>query len=424
MRTGVAALLLGAALGVSVMGGCRREAPTQTNVTRPVRTTVLGAEENTRVATLPGRARATRVVELTFQVPGLLVDFPIKEGQTVAKGAVIAALRGDEFRARLGSLEGQLEQSRVALRIMKQGERPEERARLEGALRAAEARLVSAQAQYDRFATLVESRAVSRAEFDRVEAEFRVAKEDRKSAQQLLEIGTNARPEDIEAKEAQIRGLESRVAESKVQLADTSLVAPFDGVVAQRFVEVNQSVNVRQPIVRLQSVEELSVDVDVPESLMATNIREAKLGEATAEFTAVPGRLFPVTIEEVAQVADPVTQTFRVRFSLKAAPGVNLLPGMSAIVRLRHAPAGGSGQVLRVPSEAIYSEGSGTKVAWIIGADGTARRREVKVGSVTDGRVEVLEGLIAGDRIATAGVGLLRDGAKVRDLGDALGGAR
>ncbi len=403
------------------VGGCSRPEPPAVAVVRPVRTMVLTSEEYSQVAALPGVARASTVVDLAFQVPGLLVKFPVEEGQRFAKGEVIGELRSEEFRARLTSLEGQLEQARILLRTLKSGERPEERLRLEANLRAADAQLASAQAQFDRFSSLRNTGAVSKADLDRVEAEFRVAKENRETALQLLEIGTIARPEYIESQEAEIRGLEGRVAEAALQVRDAVLVAPFDGVVARRFVDANQSISVRQPIVTFQTFDELSVDVDVPESLMATDLRTADIEGTTAEFAAMPGQLFPVSLGEISQVADPVTQTFRARFSLKLPQGVSLLPGMSATVRLRYTRPGSTGTAINVPLSAIYTEGSGTQVAWIIGQDNVARRTPVKVGTISGSTIEVIEGLKVGDRIATAGVSLLRDGLAVRDLGDALG---
>jgi multidrug efflux pump subunit AcrA (membrane-fusion protein) len=67
-------------------------------------------------------------------------------------------------------------------------------------------------------------------------------------------------------------------------------------------------------------------------------------------------------------------------------------------------------------------QADGEQVAWIIGSDETAARRPVTLGSVSGGDIEITSGLQPGDRIAVAGVTFLRDGMKVRDLGDALGG--
>jgi RND family efflux transporter MFP subunit len=404
-----------------LLTGCTGEPPAEATIVRPVKTTVVSGSTGIDLPSLAGVARASNDVELAFQVPGVVVGQPAREGQLVAKGEVIAQLRPDEFRARLTALQGQLEQSQAVLRTLKAGERPEQQLRLESNLRAAEARAASERAQFERIAPLLGTGAIGRAQFDQAEAEFRVTKEEVKAAQQLLEQSRIARAEDIEAREAEIRGLEGRVKEATLQLDDTTIRAPFDGIVAKRFVDTNQSVNVRQPVARFQSVEELDVSVDVPESLMATDLRSADLSGTTAEFTAIPGKRFPVRLGEIAQVADPITQTFRVHFILKTPPGANLLPGMSATVHLgRQQPASRAG-VVYVPPSAVYTENGGPPVAWLIGPDMTVQRRPVKLGAISSSSIEILEGLAAGDRIAVAGVSMLRDGMKVRDLGDALG---
>jgi multidrug efflux pump subunit AcrA (membrane-fusion protein) len=79
---------------------------------------------------------------------------------------------------------------------------------------------------------------------------------------------------------------------------------------------------------------------------------------------------------------------------------------------------------LLVPVDAVCKESSGEQVAWVIEQDQTVHRRPVRLGQATGGRLEIVDGLRPGDRIAVAGVTFLRDGMKVRDLGDALGDAR
>jgi multidrug efflux system membrane fusion protein len=412
---------LASTAGLLLLAGCSGEPPAEATIVRPVKTTVVSGSTGIDLPSLAGVARASNDVELAFQVPGVVIGQPAREGQLVAKGEVIAQLRPDEFRARLTALQGQLEQSQAVLRTLKAGERPEQQLRLESNLRAAEARAASEKAQFERIAPLLGTGAIGRAQFDQAEAEFRVTKEEVKAAQQLLEQSRIARTEDIEAREAEIRGLEGRVKEAALQLDDTTIRAPFDGVVAKRFIDTNQSVNVRQPVARFQSVEELDVSVDVPEALMATDLRSADLSGTTAEFTAIPGKRFPVQLGEIAQVADPITQTFRVHFILKTPPGANLLPGMSAIVHLGRQKSAGRAGVVYVPPSAVYTENGGPPVAWLIGPDMTVQRRPVKLGAISSTSIEILDGLAAGDRIAIAGVSMLRDGMKVRDLGDALG---
>ena len=121
---------------MTLSAGCRQPYAVPSSGVRPVKTMVVTAGEGLQVRTFPGRAEASRRVELAFQVAGLLVKLPVKEGQKVAKGEVIAQLRQDEFEARLTTLQGQLDQSRAALRARMAGERPEERLRRESQVRA------------------------------------------------------------------------------------------------------------------------------------------------------------------------------------------------------------------------------------------------------------------------------------------------
>jgi multidrug efflux pump subunit AcrA (membrane-fusion protein) len=93
---------------------------------------------------------------------------------------------------------------------------------------------------------------------------------------------------------------------------------------------------------------------------------------------------------------------------------------MTATVTMTSRRASILGARILVPISAVFQESAGTQVAWIIGPDGKVVRSAVKLGAVTGGSIEILEGLQPGDRIAVAGVSFLRDGMKVRDMGDTL----
>lgn len=404
-----------------VIGGCREQHAPAGDGVRPVKTEVVGVRGREASRVLLGRAEASQEAELAFQVPGLLSQLPIKAGEKLAKGAVIAQLRPDEYEARLAALKGQLEQARIALRALQEGERPEERMRLDTRVRAAQAKMENAKAQFDRYAELIKTNAIALKEYEIGETNYRVAQEELQAAIQTREMSRVARQEDIEAKEAEIRGLEGRTREATIQLDDCTLRAPFDGIIARRYVEAGQSVNARQPIARLQSNNDIYVGVDVPEAVMASNIRKADVAKMTAEFPAAPGQQFPVQICEVQQIADPATQTFRVYFTVKTPPEMLVLPGMTAKVQM---PDSANAARLTVPVSALYREGGGETVVWVIGADLVAHRRAVKTGDAIGERVVVTDGLKEGDRIAIAGVSFLAEGQKVRDLGDSLGGER
>ncbi len=407
---------------VYLLGGCSQVTTQDTQRVRPVKTIVVTPGNELRELSFPGRVAASKTAELAFMVSGLLVKYPVTEGLRIGKGEIIAQLRQDEFQAQVRIAQSQFDRAQSDLAALKAGERTEQRQRLEAQLRAAEATLANAESEYNRHAGLLRSGSISRAVYERVETAFLVAQEELKSAQQLLEKSLVARQEVIDSKEAELRGLEARLAESEIQLKDSSLFAPYNGVIARRFVERQQSIRAQTPVVLFQDLEEIHIAVDVPEAVMTTEIRLAEAERMVAEFSGVPGRQFPVTIAEVAQVADPRTQTFNVRFGMKVPPDLNLLPGMTARVTLFYRPLPTRGATFLVPVSAVFRDSGGEQVVWIIGPDKSVIRRPVKIGDPSGGRIEILVGLQSGDRIAVAGVSFLREGMKVRDLGDALGG--
>jgi membrane fusion protein, multidrug efflux system len=376
--------LLTLPVALAMLAGCSSQPSTTGEEAHPAKTMIVGAGDRPNVRSFPGRVEASRMVDLAFQVPGVLARIPVKEGEKVAKGAIIAQLRQDEFQARLKTVQGQLDQARSQLR-------------------AAESRLANAKSESESYSRLVESSAVSRSDYDLAETTSRVAQENQS------------------AQEAAVRALEGRLVEANLQLGDSAVRAPYDGVVAQRLVDEGQNITPNSPVVRFQNVDEINIVVDVPESFMAADSRAAAIQQSVAEFSTSPGRQFPVRLREVTQVADPRTQIFQVRFTTKAPPGVTVLPGMTATVTITSRGDRGSSNRIFVPISAVAKLDAGEQVVWILGSDQTVHRRPVKMGGPTGDRIEVVEGLHPGDRIVVAGAAFLREGMKVRDLGDSLG---
>lgn len=421
-RKGLGSTMVMALPLIYLITGCAPETAPQSDHVRPVKTMVVTTGADTSLRSFPGKVEASKTVELAFLVPGLLVKLPVREGQRVTKGGIIAQLRQDEFQAQLKILQSQLDQAQADLSALRAGERTEQRERLEAQLRAAEAKLSNAQADYNRYSGLLRSSAVSRAAYERAETAYRVAQEEQRSAQQLIEKAMMSRKEEIDSKEAEIRGLEARLVEGKIQFQDSTLYAPYNGVVSRRFVEEQQSVKAQAPIVLFQDVDEIFIAADVPEGVMAEEIRSTDTERIVAEFSGAPGLQFPVHINEVAQAADPTTQTFKVRFSMKVPPNVNLLPGMTSRITFYYRRANMAGNSFKVPVSAVFKENTGEQVVWIIGPNQTVTRRPVKIGEPSGSQIEIVDGLQSGDRIVVAGVSFLRQGMKVRDMGAALGG--
>jgi multidrug efflux system membrane fusion protein len=412
------------ALSISFLASnCSRQNPVPPEVVRPVKTMVIGKGAESYIRTFPGRVEAAKSVDLAFQVPGLVIGLPVKEGQRVARGQVVGQLRQTEYQARRKAAQGQLEQGQAVLDTLRLGARSEEQLRREAALRAAEAKLANARTEFERYARLLPTGSVSTSEYELSQTNYRVAEEERQSAQQLLEKARTSRQEEIDAQQAQVHTLEARVQEAGVQLADTTLRAPYNGVVAQRLIDEGQAITANQPAVKFQNTEEVDIVADVPEAVMAADLRSGNAGRMTAEFSHMPGKQFPVRIWEIAQVADPATQTFQARFRMKPPARTMLLPGMTATVDIAFRRPRAPANRTFVPISAVTRLVGGPQVVWVLGANGIVRCREVRLGEVKDGGVEILGGLRPGERIAVAGAAQLRDGMKVRDLGNALGGS-
>src|SRR5262249_42779363 len=148
--------------------------------------------------------------------------------------------------------------------------------------------------------------------------------------------------------------------------------------------------------------EEIEILVDVPETVMVTDLDTADIVELVAELSGAPGIQFPVDIREISQVADPTTQTFTIRAAMQAPEGIRVLPGMTATATATYRRANVLGQRIMVPISAVSQQPDGESVAWVLGADQNLSRRSVKLGSAAGGSVEIIEGLEPGERIAVA----------------------
>ncbi len=254
------------------------------------------------------------------------------------------------------------------------------------AVDAAKAKYEDALADYRRYKKLVEQNFVSRADYDRMVSKKEQAEADLERARKRLE--------------------------------DTYLRAPFDGVVARRFVENFTDVKAKQPVLSLQETRQLELVVDVPEDVI---IREkpAQDMKMVATFSAAPGLKLPVTVKEYSTRADPKTLTYRVVFALPEITEANILPGMTAQVTLF--PQAEDGRpTFSIPASALL-EADGKQWLWVIDPETHGvSRREVKAKKASNGRVQVYSGVEPGEVIAIAGVHYLRPGMVVKPVQEIL----
>jgi membrane fusion protein (multidrug efflux system) len=200
----------------------------------------------------------------------------------------------------------------------------------------------------------------------------------------------------------------ARLEQTRAQLGDRAITAPFAGVLGLRQVSDGALVTPGTVITTLDDIGALDLDFSVPERQLAA----LKVGMAVeATSSAFPGETFHGTIVALDPRVDPATRSLGARAEF-ANPDQRLKPGMllSARVSLATRPA------LQVPELAVQQVG---QQAFVFRAnpDGTVAEVPVVLGARRPGFVEIVSGVKAGERVVVEGVVKLRDGAKFTEAG-------
>ncbi len=207
--------------------------------------------------------------------------------------------------------------------------------------------------------------------------------------------------------DAEIAGIE----ESGVARRLVTLVAPRSGIVVRRAVVVGTAVD---PTTELMTVADLSrvwVLAEVPEP----NIPQVQMG--TTAVLSLPGSgldLFEAPVDFIYPTLSERTRTLRVRFSV-ANPGEKLRPGLYGSALFRS----DAREALVVPRDAVVDTGESQHV-FVAAHPGHFEPRPVKLGVRLEDRVEVREGLSAGDQVVVSGVFLIDSESRLRASGGGI----
>jgi RND family efflux transporter MFP subunit len=336
MRHLLAPLALGLALGA-----CSEAAPP---ATVPGPGAALATHE-VALAVVPRETEFDGLVEainqgtVSSQVNARVLELPYDVGDYVAKGAVIARFRDNEQRARVGSAEG--------------------------AAKEAEARLAEAKLADARTRELFARGLVAQAAVDTASANL-------KSAQARFD---SARAAQREAEEG---------------AAHTVIRAPYAGIVVARHIEVGETATVGQRLMTGLSLEHLRVVVEVPQQHIGPLRKHRQARVLLPDGSAIVAKEL-----RIPPSADPATHTFRVLVTLPEGEH-GVFPGTLTKVAF----TSGEQQRLLLPPEAVVRR-SELIGAYVVDAAGAVSFRYLRVGSpTTDGRVPVLAGLVAGERVA------------------------
>jgi membrane fusion protein, multidrug efflux system len=233
----------------------------------------------------------------------------------------------------------------------------------------------------------------------------------------------------VDQSAAALQVAEAQVALAQAQLARMKILSPFDGVAGISVVNLGDYVKDGADLVSIEDISSMWVDFRMPERYLA-NLKSGQAVEV--QLDAMPGRKFSGKIEAVDALLDANGRSLLVRAKL-VNPGGELRSGMFARTRVVFALRENA---LVVPEEALVPQGGRQYLVTV--ADGPngklAQRLEAKLGVRLPGKVEILEGLKAGDLVVTAGqarvlrpeptpVRIVDVGAGERPRGDGARGA-
>jgi RND family efflux transporter MFP subunit len=352
-------------LAALLVGGCQKKEAPKVQI-RPIRVAEVGSVQTLSSRWFPGKAAATQEANLAFRVSGTLMKFPVDIGDVVKKGALLAQLDPRDYQVELENARAQVRKVQADL-------------------------------------------ALAKAEYLRVE---NIWKKDSGAVSQSM---LDTRRGNMTSIEAQLNSAQASVLKAQDKLRYSSLRAPFEGIVVEKFVENFEDVNAKQKIVRLVDTTKIEMTVQIPETMIS---QAYLVKNVYVVFDANPDVEIKAKIKEIGKEASLTTRTYPVTLTMDQPEKFKILPGMAGKARADHkdfeSPVDEQeSDYIEIPLSAIFANKEDSFV-WIVdSADNTVHQRQVEVGSLTDNGV-LVKGVKKGDIIATAGVNTLVEGQKIR----------
>ena len=318
------------------------------------RTLTLAAADRVSRAELPGVVVAARQVQVASRLMGYIREVRVYEGETVKPGQLLFVIDPTD-------VQGQVAQARAGLA-------------------QAQANFANAQSDYERFGKLYRAEAIARQQWDQVKLRYDVARE-------------------------QVAAARAGYGTAGAQLRYSAVTAPIGGIVVQKLAHAGDLAAPGRPVVVIESPGKLQVQTQVSDAVYA----HVKVGAPVT--LSAQGRTLTGTVARAVAAADPVSHTHLVKIHLPENSGLH----SGSFVRVGFAT--GSAPALMIPASAVV-ERAGMTGVFVVGKDGTAHFRLVRLGAASGGEVAVQAGLAGGETIAVSDTAALENGARVN------GGAR
>lgn len=323
----------------------------------------LKVEESSiqQLRTLSGIVAPVEATSLSFEVTGKIQTVDVKLGNTVEKGQILAQLNHRSFELNLTSAQAQLEKTKSAM--------------------------IEAKNAFTRYSQLIKQGLVSQSGFDNAKATYGSSKSAVGVAQAQVDI-------------------------AKKNLQDSTLKAPYDGIITKRLIEPSQQIKAGQSAFEIEGNHGLEVNVMVPETL----IRELKqdtilpIRFPVLARTEMLGRISEIGTRAEAANAFPVTVVLQNDNPLLRA-------GMTAEVDFTFDGVGKNGYqgvTISVPFSALRAGINQKSYVFVYDPKlQVVHQREVQTENILNNIAFISSGLESGDIIATAGVAFLQEGQKV-----------
>ncbi len=290
---------------------------------------------------------------LTAEVEGTIERILRDEGDRVKKGELLALMDEEDFTLRIKQKNAELEKIKAELEF--------------------------AQKELERRKTLLEEGMVSRQEYESFLA--------RRDSLASLK-----------------RAVESVLRIERKRLEDSRIRAPFNGIIAERYITEGSYVQKGERLFRVLRIDPLKLTINVPERLL-TKVRK---GQKVIIKVDPYEREFEGRIYFTSPYINKATRTFLAKALVRNTEGL-LYPGISADVTIITATIRGG---FVVPEKAVLFDEEGRKL--FVVKDQIAQKRTVKVAGRFKGEVIVVEGVKEGELVVVDGATALSDGARVR----------
>lgn len=327
-------------------------------------------------------------------------------GHPVREGDLLVQIDPRDFEIDLQIAEAKLAKARADLAKLKSWERPEEVRRLTALRQEVAARLQQAQRDLARLEKLLPERAATRSDYEKAAMEVAAYQATVESADaNLAKAQAGPTAEELAVQEALVSQAEAEVEQKQRALAKTSIRAPYDGVVTAINVEVGEHASTSsEPLIELMDLRYLAAEIGIPEQHVgAVQIGDAALVDVAGAQEPVRGMVVAIN-----GMVDLATRTFRVRVAIDNESR-RFKAGQFATVRLRMDPDRANS--LAVPGRSLVFI-DGEPHVFVV-RDSRVHQQAVEPGLSSDGMVEILDGLQAGDQVVVDDPSLLADGMEV-----------